>query len=79
MFKDQGADRICDDDGKYSIETYKLQDMFQSIEYPSSKIQSLLKTHNSIQKNQPEEVENTKTVVLPYVSGISENIATVCQ
>ena len=44
--------------------------------YPSSKIQSLLKTRNSIQRNQPEEVENTKTLVLLCVSGISENIAT---
>ena len=61
---------------KYRIETYKLQDVFQSIGYPSHKIQSLLKTHNSIQRNQPEEVENMKPLVLPYVSGISENIAT---
>ena len=46
------ADRICNDDEKYRIETYKLQDVFQSIGYPSHKIQSLLKTHNSIQRNQ---------------------------
>ena len=64
-----------DDDEKYRIETYKLQDVFQPIEYPSSKIQSLLKICNSIQRNQPEEVENIKTLVLSYVSGIRENIA----
>ena len=73
-----GTLRICD---KKDIEeeATRLKNVFQAIGYPTYKIQSLLTIRDrTIHRRDPGE-DDRKTLVLPYIPGLSENISSSCR
>ena len=72
------AQRICDRKD-IDEETTRLKNVFQAIGYPTYKIQSLLTIrHRTIHRRDPGE-DDRKTLVLPYIPGLSENISSSCR
>ena len=74
------AKRICNEEG-YRTETNQLKNVFTSIGYPANKIESLLniKKKTGITHGEQPTKEDKKTLVLPYIPGLSENISTSCK
>ena len=69
--------RICD---KKDIkeETTRLKNVFQAIGYPTYKIQSLLTIRGRTIHRRDLGEDDRKTLVLPYIPSLSENISSSC-
>ena len=77
------AHRICDDQEKVNSESDNLQNIFLSLGYPPNRISNILsKVPNTINASvSTSEVisDDKKTLVLPYIPGLSEKISNSCK